>query len=123
MQTPFTDADTVDLPVLAKQVRFLDECGVHGVVWPLYGSEDTAADAESGPDETPVDEISALLKEVGIADIRTLPDRHFPEFCEDCGAPLFPDANGDFVHATLPEGGDTAPASSKCPSLCRLVAR
>jgi Protein of unknown function (DUF2863) len=83
---------------------------VHGVVWPLYDREDTPADAESGPDETPVDEISALLKEVGITDIRTLPDNHFPEFCEDCGAPLFPDANGDFVHATLPEGGDSAPA-------------
>jgi len=39
MQTPFTDADTVDLPVLAKQMRFLDECGVHGVVWPQLASE------------------------------------------------------------------------------------
>jgi hypothetical protein len=83
---------------------------VHGVVWPLYGHEDTPADAPSGPDETAVDEISALLKEVGITDIHTLPDNHFPEFCEDCGAPLFPDANGDFVHATLPEEGHSAPA-------------
>jgi hypothetical protein len=83
---------------------------VHGVVWPLYGHEGTPADAEPGPDGTPVDQISALLREVGIADIRTLPDNHFPEFCEDCGAPLFPDANGDFVHATLPEEGHSAPA-------------
>ncbi|MBK8738694.1 MAG: DUF2863 family protein [Betaproteobacteria bacterium] len=83
---------------------------VHGEVWPLYGREDLPADAGSGPDETPVDEISALLKEAGITDIHILPDNHFPEFCDDCGAPLFPDANGDFVHANLPEGGDSAPA-------------
>ena len=83
---------------------------VDGVVWPLYGREDTPADVPSGPEETAVDEISALLKEVGITDIHTLPDNHFPEFCDDCGAPLFPDANGDFVHATLPEEGNSAPA-------------
>jgi hypothetical protein len=83
---------------------------VHGVVWPLYGREDQPADAGSAPDATPVDEISALLKDAGITDIRALPENHFPEFCEDCGAPLFPDANGDFVHAALPEGGDGAPA-------------
>ena len=87
-----------------------DDAVVHGEVWPLYGREDTLADAERGLDAAPVDEISALLKEAGITDIQNLPDKHFPEFCEDCGAPLFPDANGDFVHATLPEGGDSAPA-------------
>lgn len=83
---------------------------VHGVVWPLYGREDLPAEAASGPEETAVDQISALLKEVGITDVQTLPDNHFPEFCEDCGAPLFPDANGDFVHATLPEESNSAPA-------------
>jgi 4-hydroxy-tetrahydrodipicolinate synthase len=39
MQTPFTEANAVDLPVLAKQVRFLDRCGVHGMVWPQLASE------------------------------------------------------------------------------------
>ena len=83
---------------------------VHGVVWPLYGHEDTPAETPSGSEATAIDAISALLKEVGITDIHTLPDNHFPEFCDDCGAPLFPDANGDFVHATLPEEGNSAPA-------------
>jgi len=83
---------------------------VHGEVWPLYGREDALADAESGREQTPAEQIGALLNEVGITDIHTLPDKHFPEFCEDCGAPLFPDVNGDFVHASLPEGGDSAPA-------------
>jgi hypothetical protein len=25
------------------------------------------------------------------------------EFCEDCGAPLYPDADGELVHAEMPE--------------------
>ena len=87
-----------------------DDAVVHGEVWPLYGREDPFVETESGSDQAPVDEINALLKEAGIVDIHNLPDKHFPEFCEDCGAPLFPDAEGDFVHAELPEGGDSAPA-------------
>ncbi len=39
MQTPFTTADAVDLPILAKQVLFLEQCGVHGMVWPQLASE------------------------------------------------------------------------------------
>ncbi len=39
MQTPFTEANLLDQPVLAKQVRFLDRCGVHGMVWPQLASE------------------------------------------------------------------------------------
>ena len=85
-----------------------DDAVVHGEVWPLYGREDSLE--ESGAAAAPVDEIVALLREAGITEIHNLPDKHFPEFCEDCGAPLFPNADGDFVHATLPEGGDSAPA-------------
>jgi hypothetical protein len=29
------------------------------------------------------------------------------EFCDDCGAPLFPDREGELVHAEMPE--DTPP--------------
>jgi len=39
MQTPFTADDKVDLAVLAKQVHFLERCGVHGMVWPQLASE------------------------------------------------------------------------------------
>jgi 4-hydroxy-tetrahydrodipicolinate synthase len=39
MQTPFTGDDKLDLPVLAKQVHFLERCGVHGMVWPQLASE------------------------------------------------------------------------------------
>ena len=84
---------------------------VDGVVWPLYGEEDDmGADPERGVHATPIDEIRALLKEVGVTDIHTFPDTHYPEFCEDCGAPFYPDPNGEFVHAGLPEGEEGAPA-------------
>jgi 4-hydroxy-tetrahydrodipicolinate synthase len=39
MQTPFTAGDRVDFPVLAKQVRWLEQCGTHGMVWPQLASE------------------------------------------------------------------------------------
>jgi 4-hydroxy-tetrahydrodipicolinate synthase len=39
MQTPFSDSDKLDTGVLAKEVKFLDKCGVHGVVWPQLASE------------------------------------------------------------------------------------
>ena len=39
MQTPYTSADQVDMKVLAEQARFLDRCGVHGMVWPQRASQ------------------------------------------------------------------------------------
>src|SRR5258706_193334 len=39
MQTPFTNSDKLDTEVLAKEVKFLDGCGAHGVVWPQLASE------------------------------------------------------------------------------------
>lgn len=37
--TPFTEAKAVDFDDLAKEVDFLDRCGVHGMVWPQLASE------------------------------------------------------------------------------------
>lgn len=39
VQTPFTPDDKVDLKTLAAEIRFLDRCGVQGVVWPQLASE------------------------------------------------------------------------------------
>jgi 4-hydroxy-tetrahydrodipicolinate synthase len=38
-QTPFTDANKLDLDVLADEVRFLDRARAHGCVWPQNASE------------------------------------------------------------------------------------
>ena len=37
--TPYHDDGKVDLQTLAKEVRFLDRAGVHGIVWPQLASE------------------------------------------------------------------------------------
>jgi hypothetical protein len=38
-QSPFTEANKLDLDCLAEQVRFLDRGHVHGCVWPQIASE------------------------------------------------------------------------------------
>ena len=68
---------------------------VHGVVWPLLEAEDESAD-------TPA-QIEAVLRETGIEDVMSL-DHRFPmEYCDDCGAPLYPNPDGEPSHAEMPE--------------------
>ncbi|PKO33170.1 MAG: DUF2863 domain-containing protein [Betaproteobacteria bacterium HGW-Betaproteobacteria-7] len=67
----------------------------HGIVWPLLGAEDEATDAAG--------EIEAVLRECGVKEVSFL-DHHFPmEFCDDCGAPLYPNVEAELVHAEMPE--------------------
>jgi len=73
----------------------------YGVVWPLLGAEDE----ESGATK----DIEALLREFGVEDILAL-EHPFPlEYCDDCGAPLFPSPEGEAVHAEMPEGAASVP--------------
>jgi hypothetical protein len=74
---------------------------VHGVTWPLLGNDDESADIGG--------EIEALLKSVGVGDVRTLNTRMPLEYCDDCGAPLFPSPDAENVHAELPEEIQDAP--------------
>jgi hypothetical protein len=76
----------------------------HGVVWPLYGREDETV--HPGP----VDDLLAQLAESGIAHVKRMPGTFTPEYCEDCGAPLFANSDGEIVHAELPEEADTQAA-------------
>jgi dihydrodipicolinate synthase/N-acetylneuraminate lyase len=41
MATPYTASKAVDYEDLAREVDFLDRCGVHGMVWPQSASEYT----------------------------------------------------------------------------------
>ena len=67
----------------------------HGIVWPLLGAEDENADVAG--------EIEAALRETGVKDVIFL-DHRFPmEFCDDCGVPMFPNVEGELVHAEMPE--------------------
>jgi 4-hydroxy-tetrahydrodipicolinate synthase len=37
--TPYTESKAVDYEDLAREIDFLDQCGVHGMVWPQLASE------------------------------------------------------------------------------------
>ncbi|GAA5159997.1 DUF2863 family protein [Viridibacterium curvum] len=75
---------------------------VHGVVWPLLGIEDDNADVPQ--------QIEQCLRECGITQIVQL-DQRFPmEYCDDCGAPMYPGPDGEVAHAELPaETADQVP--------------
>lgn len=70
----------------------------HGVVWPLL-------DPQEGLSET-LTQIHEALLQLGLRQVTRLDSELPPEFCDDCGAPLFPDVNGDPVHAENPDEQD-----------------
>jgi hypothetical protein len=78
---------------------------LYGVIWPLYGRESGEAGEPLDPNEPPADPIDAvlaLLKETGITEIRRHQGCFEPEFCDDCGVPLYLDPLGEIVHAEMP---------------------
>ena len=67
----------------------------HGIIWPLLGAEDENTEITS--------EVETLLRECGIKEI-VVHNQRFPfEFCDDCGAPLYPNVEGEAIHAEMPE--------------------
>ncbi|MFZ9958504.1 MAG: DUF2863 family protein [Burkholderiaceae bacterium] len=68
---------------------------IHGVVWPLLGAEDEMSDV--------AEDIENTLKESGLQRVTMLRQRLPMEYCEDCGAPLYPNVDGELVHAELPD--------------------
>lgn len=72
---------------------------VHGTIWPLVSDE---------AEDTPVvEEIETLLRAAGVGTVIALEERLPLEFCDDCGAPHFPNRDGEMLHAHLPEDADT----------------
>ena len=80
---------------------------LHGMVWPIYGSEEDEQPVDGKP--TPREEIEAIFKQCQITDVLKHGELFAPEYCEDCGAPLFVDADKDMVHPEIPEEADAAP--------------
>lgn len=88
---------------------------IYGVVWPLYGQEDedeaaiTTFESLTTPEvlekdlRTPLEEIITLLRSCGVTHIKRHNERFPMEFCDDCGAPLYPDAEAELAHAEMPE--------------------
>ncbi|RTL51375.1 MAG: DUF2863 family protein [Rhodocyclaceae bacterium] len=68
---------------------------VHGVVWPLLDAEDENSDVPG--------QVESILTAAGVNRITSL-DHAFPaEYCDDCGAPYYPNQDGETVHAEMPE--------------------
>jgi hypothetical protein len=86
---------------------------IYGVVWlPTVARTATSTDNATlegeAPIEGPLEEIVSLLKECGVTDVRRHAGRFEPEYCDDCGVPLYADPLGEIVHAEMPE--DASPA-------------
>lgn len=77
-----------------------DDGVIEGVVWPLLGDDD-----EKAPEE-----IEAALRKLGITRVTQHAHRFPMEFCDDCGAPMFPNPAGHAVHAEPPEDSDEQPS-------------
>lgn len=77
---------------------------VNGMIWPLVSQEDD--DANPGPRE----EIEAILRASKVGKITKLAGVLPPEFCDDCGAPLFYDADAEAVHPHMPDDSNLSPA-------------
>ncbi|GAB1393552.1 DUF2863 family protein [Rhodocyclaceae bacterium] len=73
---------------------------VHGVVWPLLENEEEASEMPS--------QIENVLREAGLREVIILEHRFPLEYCDDCGAPLYPNPEGEPVHAELPEPEEEA---------------
>lgn len=74
---------------------------IEGVVWPLLGDEEDQA----------MEEVEKALQALGVQRV-VMHSHRFPlEFCDDCGAPMFPNAAGHVVHAEPPDEAEDRPAT------------
>lgn len=76
---------------------------IYGCLWPVLSKEEMFAELIDTDSPTTVEEITAILKEEGVNEVRKLPGLHPCEYCEDCGAPYFPDMLGEMHHPELPD--------------------
>ena len=79
-----------------------DDVLYHGVVWPMLGVEDEQVDMAV--------EIEQVLRHLGVTDIVTH-DHRFPmEYCDDCGSPMYANADGELAHLEMPEAMTAQPS-------------
>ncbi|HYA75367.1 MAG TPA: DUF2863 family protein [Burkholderiaceae bacterium] len=78
-----------------------DDVVIEGVVWPLLGDDE----------ERTLEDIEAAIKRLGVTRIVAHSHRFPLEYCDDCGAPVFPNPSGHSVHTEPPDEGAEQPAS------------
>jgi len=82
---------------------------IYGCVWPVLSAADAVVDAMDSDKPDVPDEIAALLKSKGVQHVKRLPGLFPAEYCEDCGAPYFPNPLGEMQHPELPEEASIHP--------------
>lgn len=78
-----------------------DDDVIEGVVWPLLGDDE----------EQTMEDVDKALKALSLNKAVAHAHRFPLEFCDDCGAPMFPNAAGHVVHAEPPEEAEDRPAA------------
>ena len=77
---------------------------LQGCIWPVLDSDEVSAERIESA-------VRTALQAAGVGVIETL-DRRIPVvYCDDCGAPLFPDRRGELQHVEEPS--DMLPISSE----------
>lgn len=84
---------------------------IYGCVWPVLSKEEAIIDAVESTHVDMPESIAALLKELGVSEVRRLPGLQPSEYCDDCGAPFFPNFLGEMMHPELPEETDMEPVN------------
>ncbi|MDW7642812.1 MAG: DUF2863 family protein [Nitrosomonadaceae bacterium] len=74
---------------------------LYGIVWALVGEENENSDT--------VEQIKIALQECGVIHTTLLGNHFSLEYCDECGAPLFPNPEGEIVHADFPEEIEKSP--------------
>lgn len=82
---------------------------VYGCIWPLLSKDEALTEALDAYGPTIPDEITAVLKEAGVSEVRRIPGLMECDVCDGCGAPYFPDLMGELQHPELPDETDTEP--------------
>ncbi len=82
---------------------------IYGCIWPILSKDEAVSDSIDNDETAVPEEILSLLRELGVSDVRRLPGLHTAEFCDDCGAPYFPNPLGEMLHPELPEEIDINP--------------
>lgn len=82
---------------------------IYGCIWPILSKEEALTDLLVEQETSIPEEIASLLKEQGIGEVRQIPGLSRTEFCDDCGAPYFPDPLGEMQHPELPDEIDVNP--------------
>jgi len=73
-----------------------DDAVIEGVVWPLLGDDEDRS----------LEDIDGALRRLGVNRITSHAQRFPMEYCDDCGAPMFPNPAGHAVHTGPPAQGE-----------------